>query len=188
MGKDAEVIEFGRYVDVVKHWFPWRKKYYQLRIDRTIKLLELKIRYYENIIDFLNKTTRDDININMTEEDSIHHLSTLKLQRFNHTTLFAPKFTPVSELEAAILEEARGATYDYLLNLPERTRTVQGLKKQRANLDETIKELEEFKLLAFAGEFPGAAIWLQELSDLRKQIEIGRSTAWMYEATDKYTL
>lgn len=182
-GTNNEILEFDNYEQVLYYWFPVRKAYYQKRVERKMKLLQLRIRFYENIIRFINE--RNSMTLSRLKSAEMEQfLDERGFARFNKSKLEQPKFTPVEQLEQVIL--GKKANYDYLLGLSDRDKSAESLGRFECKLEETRAEFEELQRECAASRFPGSAIWLRELAALRDVVEEGMKTFWKYGDANKY--
>ena len=112
------------------------------------------------------------------------------LKNANYDTLYVekimnPKYTPVNTLEDIILRGPK-SNYDYLLGLSDLKKSEESLATLRGKLQEVTDTLCELTDRANKGRFPGATIWDDELTELRKQIYQGQKTFWKYEDADRF--
>ena len=107
-------------------------------------------------------------------------------QKFNSGALSNPEFTPNDQLvNNALFVDA---TYDYILNLTERSKSDEGLRGFTEKLEKYRQRLAAHNSLSAEGRFPGAQVWLNELAELEVQIAAGLKTSWLYEEESKYDI
>jgi DNA topoisomerase-2 len=172
--KNGEVREFKYYSSLVNEWFPERKILYGKRLERSRILLELTIKYYENIIRFAEQRTKYGITSKTTEAEFNKILNDNKYDKFDKGLLFAPKFTATEKLQEFILE--REASYSFIVNLSYRELLKEECLKRKDTLEKKKEELKE--ILTDFGDFTGKKTWLRELAELEKIIEKGTSVNW----------
>jgi len=181
IGMRHEVIEFKNYADIVKTWFPVRKEFYATRIARELTLAQLEIKYFENQVKYIMDK---HVFSNKSVDFMIATLAEQKFDKFNHTRLQQPKWTPVDQLEHAIMVD--GASYDYLLNMSDRSKSTEALVKIQAMLEKS-RSTYAMMLEQRANEsFAGATAWLNELDALEQVIKLGFATTWTYETKAKH--
>lgn len=177
MGSKLEVIEFNRYEDIIEYWFPFRQDLYERRIERQKIILEMKIKYYENLIRFCN----DNYDLTKKSIDEIEsYLTSAKYAKFNHTKLMNPEFMTNDELRQLMNVKA---TYDYLMNLNIRERSKNYVDKYNSTLDSLRKELDELSVDDIVSK-----TWLHELDELQKVIEKGFATDWQFDDYGKFKM
>jgi DNA topoisomerase-2 len=178
----GEVVEYKSYEAVFDDWFQFRKDLYAVRIEREIILTDLELKMLRNVQRFNREHDKYKITNKTAEEEAIEILSVNKYDIFNQTILENPRFTSVKELIALITKAELGASYEYLLKISYRELTEGAYAKR----EKRIKELEDrMNILADdSGAFIGAKMWLSELDELEKVIEIGIETAWLFGDAD----
>ena len=184
MGVDNSVLMFEDYESVMYEWFPIRKEYYNKRIIREQLLMKLRITMLENTIRYITESTELDL----AKKPKSTMVTILK--KANYDTLYVekitnPKYTPVDTLEDIILRGPK-SNYDYLLGLSDLKKSEESLATLRGKLQEVTDALRELTDRANKGRFPGATIWDEELTELRKQIDQGQKTFWKYEDADRF--
>jgi DNA topoisomerase-2 len=179
----GEVVEYKKYEDVFDDWYQFRKSLYEVRIEREIILINAELRMLKNIQKFSQAHDKYKITNKTADETVIQILTDNKYDIFNHTVLENPKFTSVKDLHALIHEAKHGASYEYLLRISYRDLTETAYNKRA----ERIATLEE-RLTYITGDDPdtfvGAKMWLAELDELEKIIELGIKTQWMFGDAD----
>jgi DNA topoisomerase-2 len=183
MSIGGSVVSLNSYDDILRTWFPVRKMYYGLRIDRELILLRLRLKKMENIVRYV----RDSELKLQTKKLAVMKtlLDEKKYDKINAKKLSSPKFTPTDQL-IQLITTGDKATYDYLLDLSDRAKSEEKLTEYCAevlNLQEKIADLEA---RAAKGRFRGAAIWEEELSELRKVITEGFRTEWKFGDFGKF--
>jgi DNA topoisomerase-2 len=184
--ENENVVEFKSYAPIIDRWFVIRKKLYEERIDREIILINLKIRYLENIIRFTENHQKYKINPKNKRSDVDKILRKSKYDTFNHTLLLSPKYTKILEMEELIINsKTETTTYNYLVNLrysdmideacEKRKKDVEDLKNRLLGLREDLGED-----YADGGLPKGGKTWLRELDDLEETIKLGLEKGWDY--------
>lgn len=184
MGKDGEVIMFESYEAVVHKWFPVRKEFYSMRIDRERTLLQLRIKYLENIIKYIEICNR----MNLSKRKIAEMIALLDAEKFDKIhlgKLNRPRFIPTSKLEDIILRGPK-SNYDYLLNLSAKRTSEESLENFIKELAEVKNQLDNLNEISSRGRFPGAAIWETELEQLETMIREGQKTFWQFEDAGKF--
>ncbi len=173
-----EVVEYKSYEDVFNDWFTFRKKLYEIRIEREKILVELEMMMLQNMQRFSQKHTEYGITNSMSEEKAKNILKENNYQIFNHTILDNPRYTSIQELKDLITREDNGASYEYILRMSYRDFTKEAYNKRQKRIEELQKRQEY--ILDDGGLFPGAKIWLLELDELELAITEGLKTQWFY--------
>lgn len=183
IGIDGNVLENkpGKgYQTVFNHWFKERKRLYAIRIDREYCLTKLRICMLENVIRFTQMHAELKINNNMKISQVIEILSKNKFDRFHHTLLDQPKFTPLNELSEIL--NGNSSTYDYLIDLKYRDMIEEACLKRADLLQQEklyLAELEDD--MGTDGDLPkGGKTWLKELNMLEETIKLGLEKGWDY--------
>lgn len=182
----GSVISFDRYVDVLKYWFPIRKEYYALRVERQCMIYEMQIEKLRNIIRYLNES--NDLQL---ATKSIGEISQT-LENRGFTKMWSQKITGFlicrNDEYIAQIKGPR-ANYDYLIDLSDRSKSSEAIKKREQELESLVDEYKKYKSRSYQqGLCVGGQLWLDELKELRTQIVRGRDTNWQYESYKKYVL
>lgn len=186
MGMSGEVLSFSNYEDVMYVWFLVRKNFYRQRLDRQLLMLELEIKYYENIIKFIE--IYESLNlVKQSISNMENKLLEKKFDKFHKKKYSNPKFTPNAELISKIMLSDK-ANYDYLLDLKEREKSSESLIVFKNNLQNAIDHLSDLQSKYKQGRFPGACDWLYELDQLADVIKLGQQTFWKFEDAEKFQL
>jgi DNA topoisomerase-2 len=182
VNEKGEVVEYKTYENVFNDWFVFRKKLYEVRVEREKILVDLEIQMLKNMQRFSENHDAYGITNKTQEDEAVNLLKREKYKIFNHTILDNPRFTELKELVKLITLESEGANYDYILKMSYRDLTENAYSKRQKK----INELEE--RLAYlsddAGLFIGAKIWLKELEELEKAIRDGIASNWFYGDND----
>lgn len=182
------VQHFETYEEVFVDWFPSRKKMYTRRVERQLILLKYQIIELENIQRFCT----DYENLNMAKKKKAAVIEILEEQKFvklNVAMIHNPKYTPVDELEAAIVDPTR-ASLDYLIRLgfsdthdeelALRMEKIKKLQNRYEILQDDVKDKN--------GLFTGAKTWLSELDNLESILKTAFRDGWGYsEPVDHYS-
>lgn len=184
MGINSEVIMFSDYESVMYHWFPVRKEYYGKRIARQRAILVLTVRRLENVVRYIEESTR----LNLSKRKKVEMERVLTEENFDKMhlgKLTNPKFTPVEQLEEVILRGAK-ANYDYLLGLSDLKKSEESLANFHQELSKVRAEIVDLDEVANRGRFPGSVLWEAELDALETQIREGQKTFWKYGDANKF--
>lgn len=184
MGVNSEVIMFSSYESVMHHWFPVRKEYYGKRIMRHRKLLVLTVRMLENVIRYIEESTR--LNLSKRKKAEMERVLTEEnFDKLHVGKLNNPKFTPIEQIEEVVLRDTK-ANYDYLLGLSDLKKSEESLAEFRQKLSNVKAEILDLDEVSNRGRFPGSVVWESELDALEIQIREGQKTFWKYGDVSKY--
>lgn len=183
VGASGAVLEFGdSYFAALLSWFVPRRELYRLRLERERTLLELRILEEEEILRYIPLASELDLAEKDDDEAASALLRDRGFTRIHHGLLHSPQFTPVADLRREILEGAK-ASYDHILNLPERqlvksavVKRQEKLAKMRAELDAVLARLAE-------KPFAGVSVWRDELAVFKKIAAVGISTRWRFKTS-----
>ena len=179
---DGSVVEYNDYFDLIEDWFPIRKKIYEMRIERELIILELKIQLMENIIRFV--VDRDKYKLSkLSEEAGDKILSENNFIRYNDTILNNPGYYKNEELKDIILH--KNATYNYIYKLPQRDVFSGEIEKKVEKIKEYQDRLNYLKNNV-STYFLGSDIWLQELNELEEVIKEGLARKWKIKSKGKH--
>lgn len=168
------------YMIVIMYWFHLRKQLYKKRIERTLSVLKIKLKYNQCILKYLqsnlpalhakNKYTEDKFN-NILDNDykNIHRLNKGLYLKIN--SLFYNELPNIFN--------GNKLTYGYLLDLTDRKKT----KSQMDNLALIISELKKqikIYMEKVKHKFPGKEIWLNEIDTITKLVEDKRKVGKNY--------
>jgi len=176
-GAHGKVEHFKNYVEVMRYWFPIRKHYYELRLQRQLELLRLRILYLENLIRYWELTKAEIIIVAKGDDEPmiIKQLEKNKLVKFNRPLLNEPKYTSMDKLREMILGSS--ANYNYILDLRQRDMLVSAQKVRK-------EELKKLKAqLATMEKMTWQKLWQDELNALEKIVTEGIRTNWMFKNT-----
>jgi DNA topoisomerase II len=175
-GADGCIKEFAVYEDIMREWFPHRQCLYELRINRQILLLQLKIKRLENILRFIDMDAAKTINIDKDFDDNERYavLAAAGFQVFNNGLLKEPKYLKLPVLEQSILSAESGADYSYIDNITIRMKSKSGIATLRTKLDTLNSKLVALRQLTWK------TLWLKELDDLVPIIKEGQRTDWLF--------
>ena len=172
------VIEFNEdYHSLFFYWLPFRRKLYQVRYQRNLIQLKLKIMMEENIIRYIENPDKDLIK-ELDEESASISLDKLGFIRFNHAIINSPKYTNTTDIEAIALGPM--ATYDYLLDLRERELVISAKNKRIYNLEKLKEEYDALMGLENEIPFTYASVWKLEVDRVITAIELGIKTKWEF--------
>ena len=175
--KDNNVKEFPSYQSVIKYWFPIRREYYELRIDRRILILQLQIMEITNIIRFTELKKSLGLE-KKTKTVAFSILDTNKFLKINHVALHNCKYIPTKSLEYEVLKNTDIHSYSYLMNL----NSFQLLDEALLGYKDTLVKLQEqLRIIQNRKEpFKGATEWKNDLADVERVVKLGLSKGWSY--------
>jgi DNA topoisomerase-2 len=188
MGIQGEVMEFRNYEEVLRFWLPKRERYYTLRIDRQLILLEIQIIVRENIIKYIEK------------DYTLKGMGRAKMDEFLIKEGFPPvnnvvlnsrdNFTKTEDLISTIMPDKMGgdADYKYLLNISDSNKSKESLENHYQKLAKYKKERDFILHEKSVDKFIGASTWKRELDELAAALREGGSTNWNFEEDSKYEL
>jgi DNA topoisomerase-2 len=180
IGKDGEVITMFSYEDIVSYWYPLRRELYIKRIERRKLLLNMSIEHQKSVICYLTDTEikpRTELNKLIQQLEKKYICMTPSVINSSEDA-----FLDNEEIKAKFYTNSN---YDYLIDLSDRQKTDESIKKRKEKLETTIKDLEA---LNKKEDFPGQLDWINELSVLKTNIIEGLKTNWTYGEDSKYTL
>lgn len=181
IGANNEVLELSRSEEVINVWFPIRKKMYAARIERETIIARMRLLHTQNIIKYL---TDEKYIIKCSDEETMNGVFKSKgYPALNTGVMKDPKFIANADIWREFTE--RG-TYDYLMELKERDKTdrhVQVLQDKGLVLKNELEKLQES---AQEKPFPGASMWLKELSEFEAIVKEGLATNWLYDEFGKW--
>lgn len=186
MGTDNAVHEYKSYVDVQRNWFNVRKEYYVKRVEREIILFNLWISIYTNIIRFVDECKAGLTLANMEEDAMMVVLYDAKYKKYYKYGLENHKKYKTGELMNIITVEK--ASYDYLLNLTELTKSAGAQRSYREKLKSYEDQLAIYIDKSKQGSFPGSVMWDEELDNLVQVVAEGMETNWKFSETKAYEL
>jgi len=170
------IREFASYEEVLKNWFPIRKQLYIDRIERSVLLLEYKIKFHENVLRFIlmdsekNKKVNIDKDFSDAERDNI--LSKNKFIKFNKSVLMNPGYLKSSELYDAIF--VINAAYDYISDITIREKSKVSIEKLKNKLEDMKAEYARLQKLSWK------SLWIDEIDKLVPVVKEGLKTDWMF--------
>ena len=172
------VIEFGEdYHSLFFYWLPFRRNLYQVRYQRNLIQLKLKIMMEENIIRYIELPDKNLFK-ELDEESASNSLTELKFIRFNHAIINSPKYVNTADIEAIALGPT--ATYDYLFDLRERGLIISAKNKRITNLEKMRAEYAALLELGNELPFTYASVWKSEVDKVAAAIELGIKTNWEF--------
>jgi DNA topoisomerase-2 len=172
------VIEFNEdYHSLFFYWLPFRRNLYQVRYQRNLVQLKLKIMMEENIIRYIENPDKDLIK-ELDEESASISLMKLGFIRFNHAIINCPKYTNTADIEQ--IATGPTATYDYLLDLRERELVISAKNKRVENLKKLKAEYDTLIGLGNELPFTYASVWKSEVDKVITAIELGIKTNWEF--------
>ena len=172
-GINDSIIEFKGYGEVMEYWFSVRRELYKARLERQIILLELRIKYYENILRFIHMDEKKEINIDKKKADErMKILEESKFLRFNKKNLLTPRYIKTDQLSDHILKH--GASYKYIDDI------TKGMTEEDAIADLAKKIKKMYEELTNLKESTWKSIWLEELDQFDKVVREGLKTNWLF--------
>jgi len=183
IGNKSEVIEFKTVEEIIRYWFPFRKKLYAERIEREKLILKLKIKMLENVIRYIAENSKLSVLTGKTKKEAENYLAENNYDKFNKSKLKNLEYLPTNLLEHSICELG---SYDYLLLTNDISRLDDAIKKRKDKLEQLKNKLDELITESQKGRFIGATIWLRELAELEKIINEGRKTGWIFDDKNKF--
>ena len=182
---DNSVIEFKDYGKVMYHWFPIRKKFYGLRIDRKIIILSLQIRRWNNILRYIAEYKRLGLpGKKIAEMNDI--LVKAKFDKIYKSLLDTPGFEKTELLEDLILRSAN-SNYSYLLDLTDSNKSAESIVTFQRKLLECEEKLADIKAVAAEGRFRGATLFEREIDELEAVLTEGYRTNWQFKNAGRFT-
>ncbi len=182
------IKHYNSYEEVFVAWYPNRKKMYSRRVERQLILLKYQIIELENIQRFCINYE----NLNMAKKRKAAVIEILERENFtklNVAMIHRPRYTPVSELEAAIINP-EVASLDYLAKLGFSDTYEEELESRQASIDKLKSKYEILSqdLKDKNGMFTGAKTWLAELDNLEAILKKAFTEGWGYtEPEDVYS-
>lgn len=167
------VHHYNHYGDVMKEWYPLRKKLYIERLSREIIILKLWILFHENQLRFIHMDASNEIHIDkdVEEEDRIRILSSNNFLRLNLTALNNTDKYKTLEIEKAV----RNGNYDYIDRITIRMKSKRSIAALQEELASEKRKLAELERTTWKD------IWLREIGELKKKIKEGLDSGWLYE-------
>lgn len=183
MSPYTSVVEFQNYSDVVRAWYPYRKYIYYMRAERRIIVLELKSRYYQNIIRYI-ETANENRFAKRKISEMETYLKEHKYDMFHKKYVDNPGFTDNDEIYTKVFGPK--ANYNYLIDLTDRNKSEESLNRYKAKLSEIDAELEKTRRENSMGAFQGSYMWEEELNQLEILYYEGAATGWTFGDEDGY--
>jgi DNA gyrase/topoisomerase IV subunit B len=188
MTPSGTIMDCGMsYFAPIISWFPQRRDLYAKRLEREAIILELRIVLIDSIILYLyadatarainGSTVLTDIPEEYaaripdlvvyprarTEDVMNERLKAAGFLMYDATLAEKPAYTPVDKLHD-LVTAGENASYSYILNLRERDRVQSAINKRLEKLEFLRKELAQVQEDLISEPFPGARVWLHELS------------------------
>jgi hypothetical protein len=177
MRNDLSVIEFKSYIDIFKVWFEARKELYKKRLSRECVIIDLKIKMLKNIVRFVDMFIK--LNVVKKSKADIEMIAfNNKFDKFNHTLLKNPAFTPVDDM-ANIICNGPDSKYDYLLNIKVHEFSIESNNENLEKIKKLEEELAEIK--SDCKPFIGANTWKKEITAFHTTYKKG----WMHLLNDE---
>lgn len=166
------------YQEVVSIWFMERWETYVRRFDRQIHIIKLRIKYFKEVIKFVDNHNKYNFS-KMDEETANTKLKNDGYIQFNKSLLDNPKFTSLDRLNYLVSDnKASGTSFDYLFAIGPRQR----MEASRVKRDADLKYQEDLLVILTA---PGAIkrVWTTELNELNDSIQkaFNSDRGWMYK-------
>lgn len=175
------VLQFDKdYHGLVAYHLPIRMRYYKLRFERIVALLEAEIRMERETLRFIPLSK--EVAVNKIDDVAAAGavLDGRGFPRIFLTGIRSPKFATVDEIRKFVVEPSGGAagagpdedeedgrpSYTYILNLRERDKLTQSVVKRQAKLVKLEEDLAKAKAVLTEQPFPAASVWRSELEKL----------------------
>jgi len=174
IGPNHTTLHFTIYEDMLRPWFNVRKNLYVVRVRRQSIITRLRITYYEHLIRFINNYNELNVATGKNEEEADEFLANHEFARFNKTMLDNPKFTPIDEIEDAVLRGS-GSSYEYIKAAHHPTRrTPKAQVANQTTLDNLRKLLDEL-----ADPSIVTKTWISELMEYDAAYQKGMRDGWV---------
>jgi hypothetical protein len=179
VGLDGLVKEFKSYEEIMISWFGIRKSLYIQRIDREIIILELLIMFHKELLRFIDMDKKAEIDIDeKTTEEREVILAEAKFIRFNREVLMSPSGVKTIDLRVMVLS-GKAASYRYIYTITKMMTELSAMNKLRQKIQDLELQLKMLK------ETTWQKIWLTEIDELTKSIELGIRTDWTFGTKER---
>lgn len=172
MGVNESVVEFNSYEEVMRYWYTIRKMAYIKRLERQIILLELRIKYNEEILRFIYMDEKKEINIDKKNKEERERILDEHFIKFNKTNLLTPKYIKTELLNDYILKY--DASYKYIYDITKGMTDEDSINEMVSKISDMKEELEKLKKTTWK------TVWLNEIENLNKVINNGIKTGWLF--------
>lgn len=160
IGTRGETLHFTKYEDMIQPWFTERKRLYHVRIERQKIIVQLEIRYMENLIRFIENYKTMNVATGKDESEADAFLYENKFDRFDKPLLENPKFTPLDKISTLVLG-GPNAGYEYIKSAHHpNKRTPTACKANKDKLATLKAELDKI-----SQPQAWSQIWLSELDE-----------------------
>ncbi len=177
------IKSYKSYHAVFVDWFNLRFIYYVMRLEREIILLIYKIKYYNNLIRFINSVINKEISFDTMDESQLINSITENgydkiIQQLVSDDHPAP-YKRANQIKYMI--ENNESSYDYLINLRARNFN----HKQIAKYQKELSECEtKYQLINTDRQKYLCDLWLYELKQIKDSYDEGIRTRWQYDEGD----
>jgi len=176
------VGNFISYEQVFIYWFIVRKRFYEERVKRQEKLLEMNILFHENILRYIdNKHLFPE---NISKKDRIKQLEEGNYTKFLSKSIGECKYKRAEQIESCCIENpdvkysSKYKPYKYIFDITEEDKTKESIDQRKELLNNIKKELETLR--SDNVPFIGANLWKKEVDEVIEAYKLGRSSGWLY--------
>lgn len=170
---NGAVRMFKKYEEVMEYWFDKRKTLYNSRLDRQRLLLQYEIDYHRNVRRFIEMDSANEICIDkMPQDERVALLQKHQFTKFNKARLFRPSYIPLAELHDCIY--VQGASYLYIDQITVGQKSKRSVEKLDQKIIELVARYEHLLGVTYK------TLWLEELEELSKTVDLGLRTNWLY--------
>jgi len=180
MKENGFVQSFANYEEVLEYWYMKRRELYIERLARIRVLMELRVRYYDNLLRYIVEDSQTDKKFNIDKLDDNERYEALEKAKFDKFYA-TPLFNPVKVSAEGLRKLVTGAkaSYDYVDKATSYDKSAKGTAAIRKKRDEAAQ------LLAEAMKNTWQKLWEQEIDAVLVAIEQGIKQNWEPTA-DKY--
>lgn len=178
---NGAVKEYNSYEDVLLDWFPIRKNFYIKRITRDIIILQIKIRYYQEILRFYQEYNNIGLGKQLKEAEMINILSSNNFLQVNNKIIndFGYEYeNPTNKLIELAFQI--NVSYNYLLGLSTLDRSEENKVRLQSKINNYQNELNVILEECNKDPFYGASQWIRDLNNFEKIYDLGIATDWKY--------
>jgi hypothetical protein len=173
MQENGFVRSFKNYEEVLEYWYLKRRDLYIERLARIRVLMELRVRYYDNLLRYIAEDSRKDKKFNIDQLDDEPRYKTLeeaKFEKFYRTPLFDPIKVSAEGLRKLVLGPK--ASYDYIDNATSYDKGAKGTAAIQKKRDEAAATLAD------AIKDTWQNLWEREINAVVAAIEQGIKQRW----------
>ncbi len=192
MGTNGNVMSFDNYAEPMRVWFDEARTIFGEGLRREITLKKLDVRRLNNILRYIEE--KPDV-ANKTGKMQVSILAEAKYDTCASGIIRSPGFIPTDDLTKHVFggsnnddgEDDKSSTYNYLLDLTDRKKSVESTKKFAEEREEL---LDEIKIMESEYNddplFPGATRWLRYIENIETVIQEGEATNWQFGEKAKF--